>query len=336
MARMGQRSTKFTLLSLPVEVLHRIVGFIIADDDPSLVDRTLLHLRITCPTLYTALSPQALPYFPCATGTNIAISSAPADRVHLSANSITRVGGPGHAFIVFRKLPSRVPLIFWFKLDQFNGHRIDIGVTTNTQQFSSRYSTSFDCFGRANIFGKNITYGRQMQTGDILGIAISMNNNESKQAVQFFDGLKRPIGVKLPVLKNGHPFIHFGNRRGESVSLFNPPSNVPRKLGDISNGNGTKKFDLSVLPYARRLIVSTFEETVWYALEVDWKHTTMKEVFEELSQRINFSVEQIQLRYRGRALKASNITLGNAGIILDEKSGTHAHDLHLGIRHLAS
>lgn len=320
---------KATLLSLPSEVLHRIVGFLITDDDPALVDRTLLHLRLTCPTLYIALSADSLPYFPFPAR----VLSAPIERVHLDKKTlqISRVGGPGHAFILFRSLPSRVPLVFWLKLHKFNGHRIDVGITTNTQQFSSRYSTSFDCFGRANVSGKSITYGRQMQTGDILGIAIKWSENESKQYVQFLDSGKRPIGEHLPVLKNGHPFIHFGNRRGEAVSLYNPPSSIPRRL-NISFQN----IDLSGLPYAGRLIVSTFEETVWYALQVDWKYTTMKHVFEELSERINFSVDQIQLRYRGRALKPSYETLESAGIFLDENTGTHAHDLHLGIRHLAS
>ncbi len=322
-----------TLIDLPLEVLQRIVWYLI-NDDPASADEAVRTLGGTCRSLrrsarHILRSGAAFPINP-------RITHITEDHVRVSrSGTLRRSGGHGHALVLFEFLPKTLSVIWYFQIRSLNGRRIDIGVTSSSALTSGTHvtrakATLFDCFGRVHVLGKARTYGRQMVAGDVVGVAF----DPLSRSVRFLEGTSQSMGDPLDV-PDGElvPFVYFGEKKSEALTILRvkPAERIPRRLTSSHLWKRRKG-----LPFANCLIVSTWEETVWYALPVCWKTTTLYEVFVELAQRQSFAVEQIQLLHCQQLLLPECITLEEAGIELDERTGTHAHDIHLSVPHLVS
>lgn len=244
---------------------------------------------------------------------------------------IKRAGAPGHALVVFSSVPTSVAVTWWFRVEKLAGRRIDIGVATvecvRSGSLQRAHATLFDCFGRAHVQGVAHPYGRQMRTGDLIGVMLHSGR------VRFLDGYQT-MGPPLPVPVGACvPVVYFGAQCNEALTLVRLSGRdcVSRVASDPALWKRLKD-----LPYDRRLIVSTWDEEVWYALAVCWTTTTIEDVFHELAHRQKLAPDQLQIIYRGKCLQGLNATLQEVEIVLDERTGTHAHDLHLSIPHLVS
>lgn len=240
----------------------------------------------------------------------------------------------GHGLVRFAPVSSKYTTTWSFSIANFTGHRIEVGVATDRgfshSGVNRQHSWSFDCFGHANIGGKASTYGRQMQKGDTLGVSFDPENGK----LRFLDG-GQSMGA-IQVAKTGEqifPYVYFGERAGEALVLKRVAGRgrIAKRLGDE---NAWMK--PVGLPYDGRLIVTTWDHEVWYALEVCWETATLEDVWRVIAAKVKTEPAKVQLLYRGSHLVRNRTTLREAGIVLDEKSGTHSHDLQVSIPHLVS
>ena len=162
-----------------------------------------------------------------------------------------------------------------------------------------------------------------MRTGDIVGVAVC----SVSRTVRFLDGGVNPMGEALP-LPDGPiaPFVYMGGVQGDAISLHHVEP-IPRVLASISRFQRT--------PPPSRIVISTWEEDVYYEIEVD-PRTTVQDVYEEAATRQHPPVMQIQLIYRGRTLSPSSERLADVDIVPDKWTGIPTHDIHLSVPHLVS
>lgn len=321
------------LLTLPPDVLQLLVAHLAEADT-----RSVAALGCTCSALRKFIAQyrngeSALPLSPrldksFGRGVDAIYTS---DGVRLRKNN---VAGDGIALLCV--VPRCIATYWEFEIERFRGRRIELGLTTkNALRFGSidrRESWSFDCFGRANVAGMRRTYGRQMKEGDVVGIVYDIFK---KEMYVLDNGV--PMGA-LPVhnTRGGelYPYVYLPYYPDESV-VVRRGTRVPRCLKTIAEGvKNWRKPD--GLPYDGRLIVSTWNDTVWYAVPVTPDTTTIEELWLELAVRQSRHPDQLDLIHNGRHLVRSTLTLHQEGIVVDNHTGTYAFDVLVTIPHLVS
>lgn len=247
---------------------------------------------------------------------------------------------PGDAVVVFRRDISSVCAYWQFRIDVFKGHRIDIGVATRDSfRFGSverATSWSFDCFGRVTLAGRRKTYGRQMRSGDIVGMLYDF----SRQSISFLDN-----GISMGELKIRDarwcgrkalfPFVYFPYHEGEKVTLL---GEKPQPLSVQAVHHSFQLWKRpSGLPYDGRIIVQTWEERKWYAMDLDCNTTSLAVLWSIVQEKHDLSMNLFELICNGVRLENTDTkTLRDVGIIVDRKTGTYANDILLTVPHIAS
>lgn len=250
--------------------------------------------------------------------------------------TLTKNSEPGHGYAPFNYNILSCSVHWSFRLDRFTGNRIDIGVARLNGPESAS-SWSFDCFGRVSVKGKVITYGRRMQTGDVVGILY----NYALRTLSFLDNGVSMGSIELEpdaiAFDNDHallPFVYIPHLEGESVTLLGSSSVLDLRLAE-------SKAKLWKRPTGLRcdsmVIVHTWDDRVWYAIDEDCETTTLRRMFIILEERHGVARDQFELISDGRRLKNTNSkTLRDVGIFVDERTGTCVRDILLSVPHLVS
>ena len=258
--------------------------------------------------------------------------------------NIRKTQEPGNTFCVFDKDISTLTCYWQFRIDQFKGHRIDLGIATKD---AFRFSTvervasySFDCFGRVNIAGSADTFGRQMRVGDV----ITLVYNPAKNLLMLVDNGKcmgcipvqvnkvRPDGKKVGL----YPFVYLPYQDGECVTLVNIKQDC---LLDIEKLERTKLLWTrpSDLPYDSAVIVQTWCDKIWYAIYADTEKMTLKEFWDLLSRKHMLRTDLFELIWKGKRLeRTEKKTLKDVGITIDANTGTCSSDVLLSVPHIIS
>lgn len=252
---------------------------------------------------------------------------------------LEKMRAPGDAFLVFGEDITLFSSYWEVKIDVFEGRLLEIGVTTHHGlrhgSVERRSSWSFDCFGRVSLAGQRSVYGRQMQAGDVVGILFDVSE---PQSITFFDN-----GISmgsLPVVPRDDgglfPFVYMPHHPGEKCAVPRLHSRVPINIPMLRATEGTWMKPHG-LKYDNKVIVLTWDERTWYALDVNPARTTVEELFDLMEVLHHHPVDLFELIAGGKRLDNSpDVTLEEAGICIDEKTGTHAIDILLSMPHVVS
>ena len=228
-----------------------------------------------------------------------------------------------------------------FRLNKFKGNRIDIGVARlKAFRFHSverASSWSFDCFGRVTVMGKTRTYGRRMQEGDVVGVVYDY----SSKTLSFLDNgismgkinIEQP-GTSCPEDHKLIPYVYLPYVQGESISMV-----LPSEVLDLDSVHRSEKIwrKPSGLRYDSMVIVTTWEERLWYAIDVDCETTTLRELWQILEKRHSMSMELFELISNGKRLENTyKKTLRDVGIYVDPRTGSCRYDILLSVPHIVS
>lgn len=341
-------SSAASLAALPQDLLYKII-FLLHRTGASLqpLAHTCRALRALVNTLRgageAALPINLHPPHPITPG--IDVSPAP----HTPNLRITKTSVPGDAYVVFQPDITQTSALWHLRIERLNGHRIDIGVATRDAfrfgMVERKSSWSFDCFGRACVAGTNRTYGRQMRAGDVVGVLYDASRN----SVSFLDN-----GVSMGELPLGEasksrvtggsrpralfPYVYLPYRKGEAVTLLGTGKTL-RSVADVKriHASSDKWRRPPGLPYDGRIIVGTWEERKWYALDLDPATTPLASLWRELEARHGMPMRKFELIFKGRRLEnRGDRTLSEAGICIDTRTGTCSADVLLSVPHIVS
>lgn len=268
----------------------------------------------------------------------LAVSTSPLS----SKTMIQKTQVPGDAYIVFPCDVTQTSAIWHFQIENFEGHRIEIGVATEDAfrfgMVERASSWSFDCFGRACLAGSPRTYGRQMRNQDVIGVLY----DAMKQSISFVDngvsmgslpirsGTGSRIGTKALL-----PFVYFPYYCGECVSYLPVKRSLVNMKQVHSSAVNWKR--PSGLPYDNCIIVATWEERVWYAIRANPGVTTLGCFWRELQRRHGMEMHLFELIFNGKRLQnRHDILLEDVGIVIDDKTGTCCSDMLLSVPHMVS
>lgn len=247
---------------------------------------------------------------------------------------------PGDAHMVFEHDVSQTSTFWEVRLDEFRGHRVEIGVAKpgafRFGMVERASSWSFDCFGRACIAGYRRTYGRHMCTGDVIGVVY----DAARGVLAFLD---RGVSMGALVIRRYrstphsplYPFIYFPCFQGESVSILRPPMSVIdlARIHDSARLWSRPKG----LAYDGHIIVSSWEELVWYAIPADTNSMTLAQLWKELEKQYGMPMHLFELIFNGRRLpNRADLKLCDVGIRIDERTGSCRSDILLSVPHIIS
>lgn len=330
--------TKPNLESLPQDILLRIITHLhdIGSHHTQALAQTCCRLAAAVRTI-TRRGDIALPtnlarriFYP-ALGVDMTSRGRRAG-VTLRKNSL-----PGDAFVVFDRCVTGTSAFWRFRIDQFKGQRIDVGVAMpHAFRFATverKASWSFDCFGRVSLAGQRHAYGRQMKEGDILGVLYDAKTN----SLSFLDnGVCMGVVPLVGLGAKAHllPFVYLPYHEGESVTLLQ--GGEPLSVMAVRAGAQRWRKPAG-LPYDGSIIVQTWDARVWYAIRVDPKVTTLAHLWHMLEERHGVARHLFELIHEGTRLTYSHrLTLSDVGITINERTGTCKNDILLSVPHIVS
>lgn len=333
-----------TIYDVPSDVLYQIVGHL-HDTGAS-----LRPFAQTCQTFYATYATlrhggeQAL-------AINLPLPGRQPTGLHLTRNRNARTGETtthiektseaGDAHIAFPVDVRDCSTLWTVHLSRFTGHRVSIGLALDTAfRFGTverKSSWSFDCFGRACLQGRTRTYGRHMQTGDTLGVLYDTRHS----TLTFLDnGVSMgSLPLRVPRVNGGglRPFIYMPSIRGDAVSLTMCASAsrvVDMRHVRLSAARWARP---RALPFDRCVLVTTWDERTWYAVHIDDEMRPLTWLWLQVQQRHKMDARLFELIFAGRRLpNRSDITLKEAGVHIDQSTGTCASDVLLSVPHMVS
>lgn len=174
-----------------------------------------------------------------------------------------------------------------------------------------------------------------MREGDVVGVLY-----DAKTATVSFldDGVCMGVvnvGAEGPNGK-GHllPFVYMPYLEGEQVTLLE--SRGPLSVSAVRK-TGTRWQRPVGLPYDGTIIVQTWEPSVWYAFRVDPEVTTMARFWGMIEKQYGIARHLFELIHDGaRLVDTELMTLSEAGICIDKRSGTCRSDVLLSVPHIVS
>lgn len=250
---------------------------------------------------------------------------------------------PGDTFLVFGQDVSQTSAIFHFRIDQLNGHRLDIGLAHESAfrflTVERASSWSFDCFGRVSMAGRRMTYGRQMRTGDVVSVVYDagtctlsfLDNGVSMGALSLRDSANRVVERGTPLF----PYVYFPYCEGEAVTIVRAAQRCVMDLRRVHASVARWRRPLG-LPCDGCIIVETWEERTWYAIDLDPERDSMATLWLKLQERHGMDMSLFELIFQGKRLEYSQRTLKDAGIIIDKRTGTCSSDILLSVPHIVS
>lgn len=250
--------------------------------------------------------------------------------------TLTKTSYPGFACIIFHTDVSHYSSYWSFRLARFEGTRIDIGVAPpaafrfGTVEKAS--SWSFDCFGRVSLPGRRRTYGRRMRTADVIGVLYDVSDH----TLTFLDNGVSMGTIRLGVRRDEKllPFIYIPYYTGEAVTVMQCRGVVDVKAMKKSSTRWVRPFGL---PYDGMVIVHTWEERVWYAIEADCSKMTLARLWSLVQERHGIAANLFQLICNGKRLEnRDDQTLKDVGVWIDRRTGSSSADILLSVPHLAS
>lgn len=333
---------KITLTDVPRDILFQIVIHLHQYDDND-QKNNLRSFALTCKDfyqLYHSIShggqyaiPLSLPK-PLKTphGLNIRQNN------NRSMITIQKTSTPGDAYVVFDKNISKVSCSWKVKLEQFKGHRIEIGIALPSAfrfgMVERASSWSFDCFGRACIAGKNITYGRQILNNE----SITIVYDSKHRTLSFLDVNHISMGcLHMQITDDSilYPFIYFPYFKGECLSIIYDNSCIlDLEKVDLSKHTWKKRANL---PFDNHIIVSTWEDCKWYALNIDPDVTSLADFWKLLEVLHGMDRTLFQLIFNGMQLPyRRDKMLKDVGIVIDKRTGSCSADILLSVPHVIS
>lgn len=329
-----------SLLTLPSDVLHRVMLHLIADS------RALQALSQTHPKLARALTPfrQNLS-FPLFVGA-FSWTAYPTELLDVHSShgrggpkhfEVRRTSCPGHAHVILD-----IPLLqfnfHWaFELKRFRGRILEMGVAAwhKGGSVASENCVLFDCAGRVGFGGRKRSFGRIFQEGEIVGFVYHAQSR-SLFVLDWKCAMGPPIVLKH-IITHHHsvlrPYLKFGNIPYDCVAMH---SGRIKSIGGLDASYQNWVWP-SVLPKAHGcVVVVTWKEDTWYALRLDPKVATLDHLRLEVAVRSGLKAGSFELIMNRTRLNRGKATLAELGIHIDPSTGSHSHDILMSVPHLVS
>lgn len=251
---------------------------------------------------------------------------------------IEKTTTPSHGVYVADAALGNWSMWWTVKLEKLRGRGVQVGVTEvkGGRFLEQEKSVYFDCAGRLCLgMRRRMTFGRCFAEGETVGVVYDGRD----RTLMFLDGgvaMGPPVRLAmLPGVARGavvYPFVKFGNVPAERVRLGAGGGVVD--FGEMKTGYGAWRRQVGCAPPDGKVVVVTWNESVWYALRCDPDTQTLRQLRGELARRIGCS--SFELIHDQQRLCDDDATLASLGVRMDRKSGSTKHDILLSIPHLVS